>query len=122
LVLNGTIEQQNIKNAEVPLDQVEGKQKLSFPDSGGSGSTDANSNLGTNLQGTISQLANDIDSTKASLDTLAKNNANMQKSIQDIKNSADRAYMVGMTGIGAGVAGIIIAAVTLSRRAVIGFG
>jgi hypothetical protein len=37
LVLNGTIQNQKIINAEIPLDLVESKQKLNFPDSGSSG-------------------------------------------------------------------------------------
>src|SRR5919202_5350149 len=36
LVLDGTIQNQKI-NAEIPLDLVESKQKINFPDSGGSG-------------------------------------------------------------------------------------
>src|SRR5918912_1948735 len=35
LVLNGTIQDQKIINAEIPLDLVESKQKLNFPDAGG---------------------------------------------------------------------------------------
>ena len=31
LVLNGTIQGQNLVSAEIPLDDVEGKQKFSFP-------------------------------------------------------------------------------------------
>jgi hypothetical protein len=120
LVLNGTIQGQKIANAEIPLDEVEGKQKLSFPDSSNTEATNTNTNIGSNVQGILSQLANDIDSTKSSLDTLAKNDANTQKSIQDLKNSNDRAYMIGMTGIGAGIAGIVIAALALSnKRAVV---
>ena len=120
LVLNGTIQGQKIANAEIPLDEVEGKQKLSFPDSSNTEVTNTNTNIGSNVQGILSQLANDIDSTKSSLDTLAKNDANTQKSIQDLKNSNDRAYMIGMTGIGAGIAGIVIAALALSnKRAVV---
>src|SRR5919198_5532590 len=84
IVLNGTIQNQKIINAEIPLDLVESKQKLNFPDSGSStGGTDTittastaaasnnNNNIGPQLQGIVSQLANDIDSTKGSIDTLA---------------------------------------------------
>ena len=116
LVMNGTIQGQKI-NAEIPLDLVEGKQKISFPDAtsssaieggGGGNTTTANNNIGPRLQSIVSQLANDIDSTKGGIDTIAKSNADTQKSIQNLKGAADRSYMIGMGGIGAGVAGIII--------------
>jgi hypothetical protein len=125
LVLNGTIQDQKIINAEIPLDLVESKQKLNFPDSGNSaGGTDtttastaaSNNNIGPQLQGIVSQLANDIDSTKDTIDTLAKTNADTQKSIQDLKNTNDRLYMIGLGGVGAGIAGIVIAAAALSRK------
>jgi hypothetical protein len=126
LVMNGTIQGQKI-NAQIPLDEVQGKQQISFPDSGSSsgvgggggaatGAASNNNNVGPQLQGILSQLSNDIDSTKNSIDTMAKNNADTQKSVQDLKNAADRSYMIGMAGIGAGVAGIVIAAVALSRK------
>jgi hypothetical protein len=122
LVMNGTIQGQKI-NAEIPLDLVEGKQKISFPDAtsssaieGGGNITTANNNIGPRLQSIVSQLANDIDSAKGGIDTIAKSNADTQKSIQNLKGAADRSYMIGMGGIGAGVAGIIIAAVALSRK------
>ena len=126
LVLNGTIQNQKI-NAEIPLDLVESTQKLNFPDSGGASSggigvsnTAATSNnIGPQLQGIVSQLANDIDSTKANIDKLTKTSANTQKTIQDLKGTNDRLYMIGLGGVGAGVAGIIIAATALSRRNVV---
>jgi hypothetical protein len=120
--MNGTIQGQKI-NAEIPLDLVEGKQKISFPDAtsssaieGGGDTTTANNNIGPRLQNIVSQLANDIDSAKGGIDIIAKSNADTQKSIQNLKGAADRSYMIGMGGIGAGVAGIIIAAVALSRK------
>jgi hypothetical protein len=133
IVLNGTIQDQKI-NAEIPLDLVESKQRLNFPDSGalssgsgGGGVADsstvatfdtaaASNKIGPQVQGIVSQLANDIDSTKSSIDTLAKTNAGTQKSIQDLKGTNDRLYMIGMGAVGAGVAGIVIAAAALSRK------
>jgi hypothetical protein len=125
LVMNGTIQGQRINNAEIPLDLVEGKEKISFPDTisssatGGGGGIDtatANNNIGPRLQGIVSQLANDIDSAKGGINAIAKSNADTQKSIQNLKGAADRSYMIGLGGIGAGVAGIIIAAVALTRK------
>jgi|SRR5215212_1796816 hypothetical protein len=128
LVVNGTIQEQKI-NAEIPLDLVESKQKLNFPDSGGIGDTSSsgaasntaasNNNIGPQLQGIVSQLANDIDSTKGSIDTLAKTNADTQKTIQDLKGTNDRLYMIATGAVGTGVAGVVIGAVALSRREVI---
>jgi hypothetical protein len=120
LVLNGTLQGQSIINAEIPLDDVESKQKLSFPDSGNLGEgTNTNtpaSSIGAEVERILSQLTNDIDVTKGDMDILAKNNADMQKSVQDVKKTADRSYMIGITGMGVGVAGIIIAAVAFSRK------
>jgi hypothetical protein len=128
LVLNGTIQNQKI-NAEIPLDLVESTQKLNFPDAGGAGSggigatssdvsntAAVSNNIGPQLQGIVSQLANDIDSTKDSVDVLTKTNANTQKAIQDLKGTNDRLYMIALGGVGAGVAGIVIAAAALSRK------
>ena len=126
LALNGTIREQKI-SAEIPLDLVESKQKFNFPDTASSsGGTDttttattasaASNNIGPQLQGIVSQLSNDIDTTKGSIDALAKNGAGTQKSIQDLKSAADRSYMIAMGGVGAGIAGIVIAAVALSRE------
>jgi hypothetical protein len=120
LVLNGTLQGQSIVNAEIPLDDVESKQKLSFPDSGNLGEgTNTNtpaSSIGAEVERILSQLTNDIDVTKGDMDILAKNNADMQKSVQDVKKTADRSYMIGITGMGVGVAGIVIAAVAFSRK------
>lgn len=120
LVLNGTLQGQSIVNAEIPLDDVESKQKLSFPDSGNLGEgTNTNtpaSSIGAEVERILSQLTNGIDVTKGDMDILAKNNADMQKSVQDVKKTADRSYMIGITGMGVGVVGIIIAAVAFSRK------
>jgi len=124
VLLNGTIQGQKI-NSQIPLDLVSSSQKLNFPDSGPSsgavsavtgGTAAASNNIGPELQGIVSQMGNQIDSVKNVVGGVAKNNAETLKSIQDVKNAADRSYMIAMVGIGAGIAGIIIAAFALSRR------
>jgi hypothetical protein len=49
---------------------------------------------------------------------LTKTNAVTQKTIQDLKATNDRVYMIGLGALGAGVAGIVMAA-ALSRRNVL---
>jgi hypothetical protein len=126
LLLNGTIQGQKI-SSQLPLDLVESSQKLNFPDTGSAGtngavtssSASASNNIGPQLQGIVSNMANQIDSVKNVIGTVAKSNADTLKSVQDVKNAADRSYLIGMVGIGAGVAGIVIAAFSLSRKRVI---
>lgn len=127
LLLNGTIQGQKI-NSQIPLDLVDSSQKLNFPSAGqtsgavsaGTGgtttTTTASNNIGPELQGIVSQLANQIDSAKNVIGGLAKNDADTIKSIQDVKNAADRSCMIAMVGIGAGIAGIVIAAYSISRK------
>jgi hypothetical protein len=125
LVMNGTIQGEKLSNVEIPLDLVEGTQKISFPDTSGSntvtsGVQAASNNIGPKLQTIISGISNDVGSSKSDIQLLAKNMANIQKSALDMKNSVDRLYLIAMLGIGAGIAGIIIAAASLSRKQVFG--
>ncbi|MDQ6668594.1 MAG: hypothetical protein M3Y53_10275 [Thermoproteota archaeon] len=129
VVLNGTIQGQKI-SSQIPLDLVESSQKLAFPDTVTGSGTDATvtggsasattstntNNIGPQLQRIVSQLANQIDSVKSVIGSVAKSNADTMKSVQDVKSAADRSYLIGMVGIGAGVAGIVIAAFSLSRK------
>ncbi len=131
VVLNGTIQGQKI-SSQLPLDLVDSSQKLAFPDTvtgsgtdatvtGGSASTSTSTNtnnIGPQLQGIVSQLANQIDSVKSVIGSIAKSNADTMKSVQDVKSAADRSYLIGMVGIGAGIAGIVIASLALSRKRV----
>src|SRR5712691_2513110 len=129
VVLNGTIQGQKI-SSQLPLDLVDSSQKLAFPDTvtgsgtdatvtGGSASASTSTNtnnIGPQLQGSVSQLANQIGSVKSVIGSVAKSNADTLKSVQDVKSATDRSYLIGMVGIGAGIAGIVIASVALSRK------
>src|SRR5215831_7076124 len=126
LTMNGTIQGEKVSNIQIPLDLVESTQKISFPDAStpsvvNSGTQSASNNIGPKLQTIISGMSNDVESSKADIQTLAKNMGGIQKSIADIKSSVDRSYMIAMVGIGAGVAGIIMAALSLSRKQILGF-
>jgi hypothetical protein len=131
LLMNGSIQNQNITNIEIPLDEVEGTQMFSFPDreisgsgsvsGSGSGpnqtSTSGNNNdIGPKVEQILSQFSNDMDSIKGSIAELNSNYANVQNSIQNTKNASDTSFMIGMAGVGAGISGIIISLIVLSRR------
>jgi hypothetical protein len=139
LLMNGSIQNQNITSVEIPLDEVEGIQMFSFPDreisgsgsdssissTSGSGknqtitSSNNNDDIGPKVEQILSQFSNDIDSIKGSIAELNSNYANMQNSIQNTKNASDISFIVGMAGVGAGIAGVIISLIVLSRRSTV---
>ena len=132
LLMNGSIQNQNITNVEIPLDEVEGTQMFSFPDreiSSSSGSISGSSNgsnqtiaggnnnvIGAEVEQILSQFSNDIDSIKGSIAKLDSNYVNIQNSIQNVKSAADISFIIGMAGVGAGISGVIISLIVLSRR------
>jgi len=133
LLMNGSIQNQNITNVEIPLDEVEGTQMFSFPDREISGSSSGsvsgsnngsnqtiaggnNNEIGAEVEQILSQFSNDIDSIKGSIAKLDSNYVNIQNSIQNAKNASDISFIIGMVGVGAGISGIIISSIVLSRR------
>jgi len=137
LLMNGSIQDQNITNVEIPLDEVEGTQMFSFPDreisGSSSGSVSGNSNgsnqtstsgnnndIGAEVEQILSQFSNDIDSIKGSIAKLDSNYVNIQNSIQNAKSASDISFIIGMAGVGAGISGVIISLIVLSRRSFVG--
>jgi hypothetical protein len=124
LLMNGSIQNQNITNVEIPLDEVEGTQMFSFPDSeisgvsSGSNSSGGDNDIGPKVELILSQFSNEIDAIKGSIDKLNSNYANIQNSIQNVKSASDISFMIAMAGVGAGISGVIISLIVLSRRSV----
>jgi hypothetical protein len=116
LTLNGTILGQPISD-EVQIEDVESTQKVSFPEANsGGGSSSTNTNLLNNqISNILNQITNDVNNIRDDIGTLAESNSNMQEGIQDVKDIADRSYMLAITAIGVGAAGIFIAAAALVR-------
>jgi hypothetical protein len=117
LVLNGTIQDQPI-NDEVQVEDVEGKQKISFPETNSGSSNDAaNTNLRNNqIYNILNQITNDINNIRDDIGTLAKSDSDIQGGIQDVQDIANRSYMLAITATGIGAAGILIGAIAHTRR------
>jgi hypothetical protein len=121
LALNGTIQNQPISD-EVQIEDVESTQTISFPEANSGAGSSGSGNDATNtylLNGQISnilnQITNDINNIRNDIGILAENSSNIQEGIQDVKDIADRSYMLAITAIGVGAAGILIAAAALVR-------
>ena len=111
LIMKGTIENQSI-DTEIPLDDVASIDTLNFPQSSSSADTSNIGQVGT----IINQLTSDIEEAKNNANSAAQSVANVGKSFQEVKDTTDRLYMISMTGIGIGVAGIVIAVFAISRK------
>ena len=108
--LKGAIGGQTI-DTSINLDDVASVDTINFPPS----STGSNS-IPPNLQGILDQLTNDITIAKTSADAAAQTAAADQKAVQEAKSAADTSFLIGVTGIGIGIAGIVIAVLAMSRR------
>jgi len=120
LVLDGMIQEQPISD-EVSIEDVESKQRISFPQSAGdssvgSGSGAFNINFAGQLSNIIGQTTEDVDNVKQDINTLATGNADLDRGIENVMGTFDAFYMIAVTAIGA-AAGIIIgsAALVLTR-------
>jgi hypothetical protein len=113
LVFTGTVEGQAVDD-EISLDDVASVDTLNFPPSTGS-SQDATANVGQ-LGTLVNQLTSDIEDAKNNADAASKSVSNVVQSFQQVKDTTDRLYMISMTGIGIGIAGIVIAVIAVTRN------
>jgi hypothetical protein len=121
LTLNGTIHDQPISD-EVHIEDVESTQLLSFPatasdSSGGENDRGAsNINLASGqIANALSSITNEINNVREDIRTLANASSNIQQGVQDVRDIAERAYMLAITAIGVGAAGILIGAAAFVR-------
>ena len=67
-------------------------------------------------QNVINQLTNDIADAKNTANNAAQSYAKVAQSFQDVKNTTDTLYIISMTGIGIGAAGVVIAVIAITRK------
>ncbi|MEO9295012.1 MAG: hypothetical protein ABI347_05375 [Nitrososphaera sp.] len=115
VVLAGKIAGQDANNTKVVIEDVEDVSKLTFPE-GGSGSQGLPKDFVNQVQGVITDLTSQVDSAKTSAQTASSAAQNATAFASETRGMADRAFLVGIVGVGVGVAGIAVAAIALSKR------
>jgi len=67
-------------------------------------------------QNVINQLESDINDAKNSANNAVQSYGRVAQCFQEVKNTTDTLYIISLTGIGIGVAGVVIAVVALTRK------
>lgn len=114
VVIAGKIGGQDV-NTEIGLDDVNDVGSITFPQ-GSSGSQGLPKDFVNQVQGVITDLTSQVDSAKISAQSASNAAQNATALANETKGSADKAFLVGIVGVGVGVAGIAVAAIALSRR------
>ena len=118
ITMRGTIAGQAI-DGQMQIEDVEDTARFNFPPAtttGGGGGNQIPQGLVEQLQVVIADLTAQVE--EANVEAQNANNATrgIIESIEDLRISADRAYLFSLIGVGAGVAGIAIGAIAMSRR------
>ena len=67
-------------------------------------------------QNVINQLTSEINDAKNTANDAAQSYSRVAQSFQEVKDTTDNLYMISMTGIGIGIAGIVIAVIAITRN------
>jgi hypothetical protein len=114
IVMRGTIAGQAI-DGQIEIEDVEDTARFTFPLATTSGNQ-IPQGLVEQLQVVITDLTAQVE--EANIAAQEANNATQGviESVEELKISADRAYLFSLLGVGAGFAGIAIGVIAFSRR------
>jgi hypothetical protein len=125
IVMRGTIAGQAI-DGQIEIEDVEDTARFTFPTGAAGTTTTTTSGGGSNnqipqelieqLQTVISDLTAQVEEANVVAQEADNATQSIAESIEELKMSADRAYLFSLIGVGAGAAGIAIGVVALSRR------
>ena len=127
VVLRGTISGQTI-DGPIDIEDVEDTARFAFPLSspsttttttaggGGGGDNQIPQGFIDQLQMVITDLTTQIEEASIAAQEANNSTQSVAESIEELKISADRAYLFSLIGIGAGTAGIALGVVALTRR------
>ncbi|MEM2140299.1 MAG: hypothetical protein QXJ74_01235 [Nitrososphaera sp.] len=115
IAFSGRIGTQQV-NTQIELEDVEDTKRLNFPE-GGDSNQGIPEDFVDQMRQVITGLTVQVENANTSAQNASDAAASAAQSAGETRSAADRAYLVGLVGIGVGVAGIAIAAVALSKKA-----
>lgn len=114
VAFSGRIGNQQV-NTQIELEDVEDSRRLNFPEAGNS-DQGIPEDFVEQMRAVITGLTVQVEDATSSAQDASDAARSAAESASETRAAADRAYLVGVVGIGAGIAGIAIAAVALSRK------
>ncbi len=118
IVMRGTIAGQAI-DRQIEIEDVEDTARFSFPPAT-TNSSGSNNQIPQGLIEQLQRVITDLTTQVEEANIVAQEASNAtqmaSESIEELKMSADRAYLFSLIGVGAGAAGIAIGVVAFSRR------
>lgn len=112
IVLKGMIDGHPV-DAQIPIEDVEDKQRLAFPDATAE-STELR-NIASQIQSSVNQLQVTVDQVAGKIGDAESSAIEARQIASDMRADAERAYSFGMIGMGLGAAGVIVAIAALTR-------
>ncbi|MFZ0253670.1 MAG: hypothetical protein WAL28_07700 [Nitrososphaeraceae archaeon] len=106
LVAQGDVKGQKV-DGEFKIEDVESKSIFSFPDS--SIDTTSSNNQNEQVQDAINKLSNDIQKGNDDLNMSRKEMTDIQESIGSLYRDSGISYLILLTALGIGIAGIVLA-------------
>jgi hypothetical protein len=115
VVFRGTISGQAIDDAQIEIEAVDDTRILEFP-TRQVVDPSVPTELIEQLEAVISDLNSQVDRATVASEEAVKSAQAATEAAGQLRESADRAYLFGMVGVGIGVAAIIISVVSMSRK------
>ncbi len=115
VVINGVIAGQEV-NSQIEVEDVQDSKTLNFPASSSGDGQGLPKDFVDQLRSSLNDLTARVEDSKSLAQNAQLAVQEATKTTDELKSVADRAYLIGIVGVGVGVAGIAIAAVALSRR------
>tara|TARA_Y100000780_G_scaffold232028_1_gene260526 strand:+ start:630 stop:1388 length:759 start_codon:yes stop_codon:yes gene_type:complete len=113
IVIQGIVSNNDV-DAEIPVEDVEDKKKISFPDI--SVESTELKNLTSQIQSSVNQLQATVDQMSDKIRNVESKTEQSIGIVTDFRYDTENAYNFGMLGMGLGAAGVIIAIVSLTRK------
>jgi hypothetical protein len=112
VLLQGDIKGQKV-DSEFKIEDIESKATLSFPDS--SIDTTNTNNMNEQVQNVMSELSKDVQNSRNDLNISQKKMTDIQESVNGLQKKLNSSYLILITALGIGIAGIVMAAYLLNR-------